>query len=162
MVDNKIKSIFRGTVSRRIYNVTSNRNWCNDGYNNKPEIYKDIEFAKYKTLFECEIDKPPFEIGESVYINDLDLTVFIEDRVRSTNGGYIYNIDYHFDIIEDEETEKSKIDAEIKLKSALVKYNEYLEKQETENKLSDKWYWRILRFIIRIGEPYRRFNKTSI
>jgi len=156
MIDNKIKSIFRGKVLRRIYNVTSNHNWCSDGYN-RPEIYKNIEFVKYKTLYECEIDKPPFEIGESVYINDLDLTVLIEDRVRSTNGEYIYNIDYHFDTIEDEETEKSKIDAEIKLKSALVKYNEYLEKQETENNLNKKWYWRIFRFIIRIGEPYRRF-----
>ena len=155
MVNNKIKSIFRGTVSRRIYNVTSNRNWCNDGYN-KPEIYKGIEFAKYKTLFECEIDKPPFEIGESVYINDLDLTVIIEDRVRSTNGEYVYNIDYHFDIIEDEETEKSKIDAENKLVSALIKYNEYLEKQEIENNINKKWHWRIYRFLINMT-PYHRF-----
>jgi len=134
MNDNdNIVSIFRGTVSRKVFRVVNRYSQYNI-YHDKPYIQGYKEFIKHDIFYKCEIERPPFEAGESVYINELDLTVAIEERIRSTNEEYVYNTDYYFDIIEDEKTEKTRIEAEKILEEELIKYN---EQQLKQNK---KWY----------------------
>ena len=131
MNDNdNIVSIFRGTVSRKVFRVVNRYSQYNI-YHDKPYIQGYKEFIKHDIFYKCEIERPPFEAGESVYINELDLTVAIEERIRSTNEEYVYNTDYYFDIIEDE---KTRIEAEKILEEELIKYN---EQQLKQNK---KWY----------------------
>jgi len=137
MNDNdNITSIFRGTVARKIFRVVNRYSQYNI-YHDKPYIQGYKEFIKHDIFYKCEIERPPFEAGEKVYINDLDLTVTIKEAIRSTNGEYVYNTDYYYDIIEDEKTKESKIEAEKMLKEELIKYNECLSQQLKRNK---KWY----------------------
>ena len=135
MSDNII-SIFRGITSRKVFRVINRYSQYNI-YIDKPYIQEYKEFIKHDIFYKCEIERPPFESGESVYINNLDLTVTVEERIRSTNGEYVYNTDYYFDIIEDEKTKESKIEAEKILEEELIKYNEYLSEKLKQNK---KWY----------------------
>jgi len=128
--NDKITSIFRGKVSRKVFRVVNRYSQYNI-YHDKPYIQGYKEFIKHDIFYKCEIERPPFEAGESVYINELDLTVAIEKRIRSTNEEYVYNTDYYFDIIEDE---KTRIEAEKILEEELIKYN---EQQLKQNK---KWY----------------------
>ena len=137
MNDNdKIASIFRGTVSRKVFRIVNRYSQYNI-YHDKPYIQGYKEFIKYDIFYKCETESPPFETGEKVYINDLDLTVTIEEAIRSTNGEYVYNTDYYFDFIEDEITERTRIEAEKILEEELVKYNEHLSGELKKNK---KWY----------------------
>jgi len=137
MNDNdNITSIFRGTVARKVFRVVNRYSQYNI-YHDKPYIQGYKEFIKHDIFYKCEIERPPFEAGEKVYINDLDLTVTIKEAIRSTNGEYVYNTDYYFDFIEDEITERTRIKAEKILEEELVKYNECLSQQLKRNK---KWY----------------------
>jgi len=137
MNDNdNITNIFRGTVARKVFRVVNRYSQYNI-YFDKPYIQGYKEFIKHDIFYKCETEKPPFEVGEKVYINDLDLTVTIEEAIRSTNGEYVYNTDYYFDFIEDEITERTRIEAEKILEEELVKYNEHLSGELKKNK---KWY----------------------
>jgi len=131
--NNKITSIFRGTVARKIFRVVNRYSQYNI-YFDKPYIQGYKDFIKHDIFYKCEIERPPFEAGEKVYINDLDLTVTIEEVIRSTNGEYVYNTDYYFDVIEDEKTERTKKEAEKILEEELVRYNEYLSGELKKNK----------------------------
>ena len=137
MNDNdKVTSIFRGMVARKIF-IVINRYSQYNIYHDKPYIQGYKEFIKHDIFYKCETERPPFEVGEKVYINDLDLTVTIEEVIRSTNGEYVYNTNYYFDIIEDEITKSDRIETERILEEELVKYNECLSEKLKQNK---KWY----------------------
>ena len=135
-MDNNITSIFRGTIARKIF-IVINRYSQYNIYHDKPYIQGYKEFIKHDIFYKCETERPPFETGEKVYINDLDLTVTIEEVIRSTNGEYVYNTNYYFDIIEDEKTKSGRIETERILKEELVKYNEHLSGELKKNK---RWY----------------------
>ena len=135
MNDNdNITSIFRGTVARKVFRVID-RYSPHNIYFDKPYIQGYKEFIKHDIFYKCEIERPPFEAGEKVYINDLDLTVTIEEVIRSTNGEYVYNTDHYIDIIEDDKS--GRIETERILEEELVKYNECLSEKLKQNK---KWY----------------------
>jgi len=137
MNDNdKVTSIFRGMVARKIF-IVINRYSQYNIYHDKPYIQGYKEFIKHDIFYKCETERPPFEVGEKVYINDLDLTVTIEEAIRSTNGEYVYNTNYYFDIIEDEITKSDRIETERILEEELFKYNEHLSGELKKNK---KWY----------------------
>ena len=135
-MDNNITSIFRGTIARKIF-IVINRYSQYNIYHDKPYIQGYKEFIKHDIFYKCETERPPFETGEKVYINDLDLTVTIEEVIRSTNGEYVYNTNYYFDIIQDEKTKSGRIETERILKEELVKYNEHLSGELKKNK---RWY----------------------
>ena len=135
MNDNdKVTSIFRGMVARKIF-IVINRYSQYNIYHDKPYIQGYKEFIKHDIFYKCETERPPFETGEKVYINDLDLTVTIEEVIRSTNGEYVYNTDHYIDIIEDDKS--GRIETERILEEELVKYNECLSEKLKQNK---KWY----------------------
>jgi len=135
MNDNdNITSIFRGTVARKVFRVID-RYSPHNIYFDKPYIQGYKEFIKHDIFYKCETERPPFETGKKVYINDLDLTVTIEEAIRSTNGEYVYNTDHYIDIIEDDKS--GRIETERILEEELVKYNECLSEKLKQNK---KWY----------------------
>jgi len=135
MNDNdNITSIFRGTVARKVFRVID-RYSPHNIYFDKPYIQGYKEFIKHDIFYKCETERPPFETGKKVYINDLDLTVTIEEVIRSTNGEYVYNTDHYIDIIEDDKS--GRIETERILEEELVKYNECLSEKLKQNK---KWY----------------------
>ena len=135
MNDNdNITNIFRGTVARKVFRVID-RYSPHNIYFDKPYIQGYKEFIKHDIFYKCETERPPFETGKKVYINDLDLTVTIEEVIRSTNGEYVYNTDHYIDIIEDDKS--GRIETERILEEELVKYNECLSEKLKQNK---KWY----------------------
>jgi len=75
--------------------------------------------------------------NEKVYIDELDKIVSIGDVFKSTEGSVVYNI-YNYEIIEDEKSMESLINAERNKK----KYNEEKRQKEieNENKQNKKWY----------------------
>ena len=48
---------------------------------------------KTYTLFKGELDVPPLEVGEKLYIKGIDSIVIIEEKIRSTENEYIYFIE---------------------------------------------------------------------
>lgn len=93
---NKQKSVFMGEIRRKVHYLSWNGLIC-----------EESEKIKYENFYECELDKPPLEIDEKLYINDLDAVVIIIDKVRSADGEIMYYTDYIIKTIEDEHTQES-------------------------------------------------------
>lgn len=124
-MEDKIKSIFMGETVRREYECYYSP------YNLKAWINEKHIHISWDKICECEIDKPPFEIGETIYINDLNIKVCISDKVRSTNGEIIYYIE-NYKIVEDEITQKSLEEAE--------SIKESHNKRKVKNSQNKKWF----------------------
>lgn len=113
-----------------------------------PEIYTYEVFETYADFLEILIDNPPIEIGEKVYLNEIDSILEIKDRYRNSQGGYIYITNRTVEIIEDEETENSRLKA-VKEQEDYLKYKEAkLKKQQMDEasvtpiktETKKKWY----------------------
>ena len=109
------KSIFKGKINYKYYDMNSHHSNYDEGYYSKPEIYSYPVFDHFEIIHTCDIEKPPFEINEKVYIPELDITVKITDKVRSTDGSIIYNTSYVIDSIENDRTKESLEQANEKL-----------------------------------------------
>ena len=59
-----------------------------------------IEMDKQR-IFEGSIGDPYLEIGERLYVPEIDNTIEITDRYRILGGGYCYHTNYVFQTIED-------------------------------------------------------------
>lgn len=99
----KHKVIIKGSINRKVYRVTQDRRNIDELI-----IKGEKQFVKYETMWEGEIDTPLLEIKESLYIEDLDATVQIIGRVRTTSGSYIYQTNYNLKTIEDEKSIETK------------------------------------------------------
>jgi hypothetical protein len=121
----KHRAVIKGNVSRLIYRY--DRGW--DVYSSKFTVAK-------KTVWSGELDLPLLKQGELLYIEDIDETVEINARVRSTSGEYIYFTEFDAEVIEDEITLKSKEKAE-------AEYEKY--KIENKLELSDNWFQKLFR-----------------
>lgn len=120
----KHKAIIKGTVYRREYGF-SNRDASklrryHPDHDFEHFIHMQDVFIEEKTLWEGEIDSPLLSVGETLYIESLNVEVLINMRVRTTSGNYIYKTDYKFEIVEDDISKKTKDDAE----AAKMKYDE--------------------------------------
>ena len=72
--------------------------------------FRKLATGKEREIFWTgEIAKPIFEVGEKVYISELDLLVRITDRYRTTNGEMIYETSHIIRDIETENLEKSRL-----------------------------------------------------
>jgi hypothetical protein len=85
-------------------------------------IHEESEYKERKVLWSGELDNPPVKEGEKLYIEELDKTVVVESKEKSTSGGYLYKSDF-VEVIEDEETEKS-------LNAATEDQREFVERQK--------------------------------
>lgn len=88
----KIKSIFKGEVKRKLYR------YC------VQEIETYYETIEWRTICVCDIDMPLLEIGHSIYINEIDELVIIDDIVRDSSGSVTYCTNKTVEEIEDFET----------------------------------------------------------
>jgi hypothetical protein len=105
-------------------------------YTDKPTIADNAWFKKEENFYKCEIEKPPFEINEKVYIPELDLTVLITDRIRSIDGSVVFKTNYEIKIIEDECTIESLAEATKNIEQETGKYNDWISSQKSSYKKS--------------------------
>lgn len=83
-----------------------------------------------------EIDNPPLEENERVYIKELNETITIAERVRDIAGGYIYYTKDLSETIEDDET----IESLEKAKQQELEYQSKKALNEEEPIVKKKWY----------------------
>jgi hypothetical protein len=122
----KHKAIVFGEVRRVAYYIYS------DG-----EISETTELVEYETIFEGYIDNPPLEYASSIFIGDINESVRISKIARNIEGGYVYYSDHVVKVIKDDETLKSKKDAEEKSKIKIEKRRIEAEQEKEKDK---KWY----------------------
>lgn len=136
----KHEAIFYGIVKRKVYRFDTKQYYYHSIYGRRePGFYSKNIKIEDKEFLRLEIDNPPIEINEKVFIEEINETIEIIDRVRNVKGGYIYYTQHVIEIIEDEETEKSRIEAEKEQKE----YNENQKGeivQDFEQELNKKWY----------------------
>jgi hypothetical protein len=100
-----------------------------EDFNTPPYIHTEYELIEHVKITETQMDNPPLKEEEFIYISEYNEKAEILEVVRSTDNKYIYYLDYNVEVIEDEETEKSKEKAE----KDLIIY-----KEEYEKKLKEK------------------------
>lgn len=139
----KHKAVFMGRVERKTYEVAKFESF-RQYVDSEPFIYEIETLAYHVTIDSVELENPPLKRGDEIFIVKLNDCYKVEKIVRSTDNSYIYYVDYIQDVIEDEETEKSRIEAEkscakeIELrKKEKEKIKERLQGLEDKNK---KWY----------------------
>lgn len=124
-MEEKHIAIIKGRVERiewlveNLYSIKAGR--CIDSkYFKSPfqkEIYNSYHFSKYgigvslEDIWHGVIPKPVLEVGEYIYINDLDIKVEISDKYRTTNGEVVYEADYVIREVNDEKTEETRLNA---------------------------------------------------
>jgi len=136
MDNEKVKCIFKGDVKRKLWDVNTHLNYYSKGYAERPELYTYTETVSNKDFFEKEISKPTYNVNEKIYINELALIVYITEKIRSTNEEIIYMTTHTIEILEDEVSAQSKIEAKSKLEVELIKYEKSLH-WKTEKYVED-------------------------
>lgn len=83
------------------------------------------------------LNMPYLKDGETIFLKDLNETVVVSTVLKSTDGSATYQIENYYDLVEDESTEKSRLEAE-KMKEMFNRSekerNERLEAKYTEVK----------------------------
>lgn len=106
----------------------------------QPKIQTNNEFVGYKEIWSGDLENPPLETGDSLYIKELDIKVGITDKAKSTDGGYVYWTYHLIEEIEDEKTQETKLKAE----QDELDYKKRIEEQEKiqliEEKPTKKWW----------------------
>lgn len=82
----------------------------NDGYHIK-ETEGDL--IKEEEIFSCNLEMPMLNAGEKFYIEEKEQLVTIKESYRTSKDSVVYYIESLF--VEDDETEKSRLNAEEKL-----------------------------------------------
>lgn len=83
-------------------------------------------------IWEGNLDSPVLKRNDTLYISDIDSEVEVMKVVRSTDGNYLYYTNNRIgEIVVNEETEKSRLEAEEKLKS--------IKEKETEGKSESQY-----------------------
>ncbi|MGG0667811.1 hypothetical protein ABE073_04695 [Lederbergia citrisecunda] len=125
----KHMAIVQAGIYRRLYEIGNNYKYGGfyrssygknasekelDSYEDKLELsesYKIVEckeIKKYENIWEGEIDAPLLEIGEKLYIEELDIEIVVSERIRHSNGAYIYRTLHEVKVVEDDESKDSK------------------------------------------------------
>jgi hypothetical protein len=133
-------AIFYGEIHNKIYRFDKMGIYLYFNGNFEPELYETSKYISKKEFLRIEIDNPPIEINEEVYIEQIDKTVKIKHRVRNATGGYIYYTDNVIDIIINEESEVSKINAESLQMEYIAKKTEIKEEITLVKDEVKKWY----------------------
>ncbi|PHA03059.1 hypothetical protein COE51_01570 [Bacillus pseudomycoides] len=99
----------------------------------RPVVESSKKLIENVDVWAGEINEPLLEVGDYLYIKELNTKIQIEEKVRSTDGGYVYYTDDLSEVIEDELTEKS-------LEKANKEFEDHIKKQEAQRKNNKKWY----------------------
>lgn len=82
-----------------------------NNFKRKTTTLKTKEFLNSKQFWSGEIFRPELEIGEKIYINDLDLIVKVTDKYRATNGEIIYETMHDIRAVETDRTNTTRLEA---------------------------------------------------
>jgi hypothetical protein len=129
-------AVFYGVVARNIYGIVNEK--AKILTENEYKWFKEFgnRFVKEEKINEYDIDKPPLQIAEKIYLDDKDIFVKVTDVIRSTKSNtYIYKTDFVINTVDDEETEESKRKAEKYLTEQIDKA--VIKRVSSQNK---KWY----------------------
>lgn len=109
-------------------------------YSYTADIYQGKEEIEKVELFNGVIENPPLEVDDFVFIPELKKSVKVTGKSRNIEGGYVYYTDYVTEVVDDEQTQKSKKEAEEQLEVVKVKVAESAqrEKEKEYNKLN--WF----------------------
>jgi len=135
----KIKSEFYGKIGENSYKLLDNKyaSYLSNDYKYvyKPRIiiYENSFVIGAEKFYECELDRPPYNVGEFVYINELDVEYEIEKVTRTIEGVYRYTCDY---FIRSEDNAEWKKYYERELEKELKSYDEFLKREEERDKNS--------------------------
>jgi len=134
-----MKSIFKGVAFTKRYRaVESKQEYFDDRSAIRyPKILeptlKEWTDKSFENFYEFDVDKPPFQVKENVYIDALDIEVTVERVVRSVEGYYIYTCSY---LIRTDENLEEKATEELKLQEM---WSVYWEKKQKEDEWTAKW-----------------------
>lgn len=102
------------------------------------KVKSHYKFVEEVVLFEGELDSPLLRCGDKLYINERNLTIIVNEVIRSTDTGYIYKTHAVDIIIENEETEKSRIAAEEE-KSKFIQMKNAEKDNQPEEEMKGLW-----------------------
>lgn len=122
----KHKAIIKGMIEEVRWSIQRNGAMYNYNYDDYPikrsisnrcvgllNIYENSYFLKFETIWLGDIDKPTLEVGEKLWINDLELLVKITNKYRTTNGEVVYETNHiinSFTTVHTETTRLNTID----------------------------------------------------
>jgi len=136
-----MKSIFNGAVYTKIYSVglkncfisikdqeiMARRKLSGEDLYTRNETHR---FDEYEKFYEYDVNKPPFAVGDNIYIDELDITTEIRNVTRSVNDYFIYDTNK---VIRINDNNEAKLKVEKELQKTIEEYN-----QSTISK--KKWY----------------------
>lgn len=130
MQNNKLvkTSVFKQEVHRKVYELysgyeTDMRSFIMHYHIN--DLVLKSEKISESEIFKCDLEMPLLNAGEEFYIEELDKTVKILKRVRTSKENVCYYVEP--ELIEDEETKRTKELAE------QTKLNYEMHKDELDN-----------------------------
>lgn len=100
--------------------------------------FQGKELLEESEIFTCNLEMPMLEEKESFYIEELNLLVKIEEKYRTSKENVVYYIES--ELIDDEETEKSKLGIEEaifrkeEMKSKILKLEEKINTEQNRIK----------------------------
>lgn len=101
----KHDAVVMGRIDRKVYHFYRSHfvQYC--------DVVERSQLVEAVEVWEGKLENPPLNIGDTLYINEIDEKVIITDKAKSTLGGYIYWTEHVVETIEDDETEKSRLQA---------------------------------------------------
>lgn len=127
-------AVVKGRKERRVYRCS-----VHSVFGIFPYIYDKNEHIEETFLWDGELNLPLLQIGDTLLIEELNLEVKINRRLLSTTGAYIYETD-HVEVIEDEITKKSMVQAELDHEKYLKIKEDRLEKITSTKKKNRTWF----------------------
>lgn len=118
------KAKVMGRIERKVYKF--GRGY----YSTLPHVYEEKELIKHEDVWSGELENPPLEVGESLFIETKSIKTKVLDKAKSTEGGFVYWTDHVIALLEDEETENSKKKSEVQLEE----YEKHWEERRNKEK----------------------------
>jgi hypothetical protein len=153
----KHKAIFKGEKYKKLYEFDRGRRyrsrnsfWASP--TEEPVFYSYHRHVDYVMFLEKEVDYPPIEKDEVVYISEIDQEVTIVSRVRNLDGGYIYTTNYVVEVFEDEETESSRL-------KSLEEQEHYNKQSKTDNEVKEKHIQKHVEILTDYNKKWYQFWK---
>ena len=140
------RSVFRQRKVEKIYYIDGVRR----SIYNKPEFYicdTDLNILSDDIIGTCDIEIPLLEPDDKFFLHDINETVTIKERIRSSNGNIVYYCEDK--LVETEKTKESFEKCQLQLEKlyemkieidVLRKRIRELEIYKTQYKYKHRWF----------------------
>lgn len=112
---------------------------------NTEYVIKEVEgeFIEDRLIWDGEIAKPHLKVGDTIHLHEYGESVEILAVTRSTDDSVIYQTNYKFDLVENENTKLSYLEAEAdkKKREEILRVQE--ERKEAESESKKSWWQRL-------------------